>query len=639
MGDNLTTKVLKAHLVGGNLRPGEENLLKIDQVLMQDATGTMALMQFEQLGLDEIKPEFAIIYVDHNMLQLDYRNPEDHIFLQTCAQRYGIHYSRPGNGICHYVQLERFAKPGKILLGADSHTPTAGALGCLAVGAGGLDVAVALSGVPFQLETQKIVGVHLHGRLKPWVASKDVILEMLRRLSVKGGLGRIFEFTGEGVKTLNATARATICNMITELGATSGLFPADERVREFLELQDRPEDYSEWLPDPDATYDEEIEIDLGEIEPLIARPSNPDNVVPVREVAGLEVAQVCVGSSVNSSYEDLAVPAIILDGHILPPHLVMTVSPGSRQILDTISHSGVLEKYILAGARILEPACGPCVGMGQAPPSGKASVRTFNRNFPGRSGTADDQVYLCSPATAGATALRGVITDPRDLGEPPHIDIPKPHIRDFMVVKPLPPEERKKVTIIRGKNIVPPPKNVPLPESLEGEILIKLADNISTGAMAPDGAIVMADRSNVPALAQSTFKKEDPEFVPRAKKKQGGFILAGANYGQGSSREHAVLAPLHLGVRVVLAKGFARIHRRNLVHQGLLPVLITDEVYDSLSLGSRVRFPKIRQEIASGQPEVIIKAGKRSFRGRHDLNPREQKILLAGGLLNCLKDK
>jgi aconitate hydratase len=428
--------------------------------------------------------------------------------------------------------------------------------------------------------------------------------------------------------------------MITELGATSGLFPADERVREFLEYQGRPQDYLELLADEDATYDEEMEIDLSQIEPLIACPSNPDNVVPVREVAGLEVAQVCLGSSVNSWYEDLAIPALILAGRTLPPHLVMTVSPGSRQILDTIAHAGLLDNYILAGARILEPACGPCVGMGQAPPSGKPSVRTFNRNFPGRSGTIGDQVYLCSPATAGATALRGVITDPRDLGEFPCFEIPPlAHSGDKFIVKPPVPEERKKVNIIRGKNIVPPPKNVPLPESWEGEVLIKLADNISTGAMAPDGAIVMADRSNVPALAQFTFEKEDPEFVSRAKKKHGGFILAGANYGQGSSREHAALAPLHLGVRAVLAKGFARIHRRNLVHQGLLPVVISDEVYDSLSLGSRVRFPSIRQEIASGQPEVSIKAGRRTFRGRHNLNPREQKILLAGGLLNYLKEK
>lgn len=639
MGNNLTTKILKAHLREGTLRPGEENLFQIDQVLLQDATGTMAMLQFQQLGRDEVKPEFAIIYVDHNMLQLDHRNPEDHIFLQTCALRYGIHYSHPGNGICHYVHLERFAKPGKMLLGADSHTTTAGALGCLAVGAGGLDVAVALSGEPFELETQKVVGVHLSGELKSWVASKDIVLEMLRRLSVKGGVGRIFEFTGDGVKSLNATERATICNMITELGATSGIFPADERVREFLELQDRGEDYSEWLPDRDAAYDEVMEIDLDEIEPLIACPSSPDNVVPVRKVAGLKVAQVCVGSSVNSSYEDLAIPAMILDGHTLPPHLVMTVSPGSRQILDTITRDGILEKYILAGARILEPACGPCVGMGQAPPSGKPSVRTFNRNFPGRSGTVNDQVYLCSPATAGATALRGVITDPRDLGEPPRIEIPKPHIRDFMIDRPLPRGERKKVEIIKGKNILPPPQNVPLPERLEGEILIKLGDNISTGAMAPDGAIVMADRSNIPALAQYTFKKEDPEFADRARKKGGGFILAHDNYGQGSSREHAALAPLHLKVRAVLAKSFARIHRRNLIHQGLLPLLISDEIYDFLDLGSRVTLPGIRSEVASDQSDVTLKAEGKTFKLRHDYNPRERKIILAGGMLHYLKNK
>jgi aconitate hydratase len=637
MGDNLTTKILKAHLVEGSLKPDEENRFKIGQALLQDATGTMALLQFQELGLDEIKIDFGVIYVDHNMIQLDFRNPEDHTFLRTCALRYGLHFSRPGNGICHYVHLERFSTPGKTLIGADSHTPTAGALGSLAIGAGGLDVAVVLSGEPFQLETQKVVGVHLKGKLKPWVASKDVILEMLRRLSVKGGVGKIYEFTGKGVKTLNATERATICNMITELGATSGLFPADERVKEFLELQNRPEDYTEWLPDPDASYDEEMEIDLGKIEPLIACPSNPDNVVPVREIAGLEVAQVCVGSSVNSSYEDLAIPALILDGHLIPPHMTMTVSPGSRQILDTITHTGILEKYIMAGARLLEPACGPCVGMGQAPPSGKPSVRTFNRNFPGRSGTVDDKVYLCSPATAGATALKGVITDPRDLGDPPKIEIPKPHLGGFMIDKPLPPEERSKITIIRGKNIQPPPGHVPLPESFEGEILIKLPDNISTGSMAPDGCIVMADRSNIPALAEHTFKKEDAEFVARAKSKEGGFILAGINYGQGSSREHAALAPLHLGVKAVLAKGFARIHRRNLIDQGLVPILISNEIYNSLKLGSRVTFPKLRKEIASDKHEITVAVDGKEWKAEHDLNTREREIILAGGLLNYLK--
>lgn len=640
MGDNVTFKILRSHLVEGNLKPGEKNLLRIDQALMQDATGTMALMQYETLGLKEIAIPFAIVYVDHNMLQLDHCNPDDHLFLQTFTSRHGIHFSKPGNGICHQVNVERFAAPGLTLIGSDSHTPTSGALGCLAIGAGGLDVGVVLGGHPFGLTTPIVVRVLLKGKLSPWVASKDIILEMLRRLSVRGGVGKIYEFTGKGVKTLSVTQRATISNMITELGATSAVFPSDERTLEFLRLQKREGCFKPLEADPDAKYDEEMVIDLKKVVPLIACPSSPDNVLPVGDIAGKKVAQVCVGSSVNSWYEDLAIPALILKGNKLPSHLTMTVSPGSRQILDTIVHTGIYEHYLLAGARILEPACGPCVGMGQAPPSGEPSVRTFNRNFPGRSGTINDQVYLSSPATAGATALRGVITDPRTLGKPPRISQPRHYvIDDSMLIPPLPRDEREKVEVRRGPNIKPPPINVPLSDDVNGEILIKLGDNISTGAMAPDGAIVMAYRSNVPKIAEFTFRKEDPDFVRRAKEKKGGFILAGENYGQGSSREHAALAPLYLGVRAVLAMSFARIHRLNLVHQGLIPLIISRETYNDLKQGDSILFSGIRQEIEKGSKELTLKAGSKEYKARLEIDEEERRSILAGGLLNYLKGK
>lgn len=638
MGKSVTQKIFEAHLVSGHLKPGEENKIKVDHVLLQDATGTMASMQFEMLGLPHIRIEFAIIYIDHNMIQLDYRNPEDHLFLQGFAAKYGLHFSRPGNGICHQANTERFARPGKVLIGADSHTPTAGAVGCIAIGAGGLDAAIALGGHPFELETQKIVAVRLTGKLQPWVSSKDIILEMLRRYTVKGGLGKIYEFTGPSVGYLSVTQRATICNMITELGATTGIFPADEQTRKFLAMQKREDHFVEILPDPDARYDEEITIELDRLEPLIARPQNPDNVVPVREVAGTEVAQVCIGSCVNSWYENLAVPAAIIARDKVNPNVVMTVSPGSRQILDTIARSGVLLQLIHAGARILEPACGPCVGMGQAPPEGKASVRTFNRNFPGRSGTINDRVYLASPEVAGAAALKGVITDPRELGEPPAITIPEPVIDDSMILTPPPPEKSSAIVIQRGRNIQPPPAQKPLEESLKGLVLIYLGDDISTGSMAPDGVIVMADRSNVAALAKYTFMKEDSEFANRAKEWDGGFIVAGNNYGQGSSREHAVLAPKHLGVRGVLAKSYARIHRRNLINHGLITLVIDDDIYKTLKVGTALSFPSIKKELEEGKPAVTMVVGKKKYQVEHRLNKRETQLILFGGILNWLKE-
>jgi predicted aconitate hydratase len=637
MQGTMTGKILEAHLVEGRLDAGEEVALGIDQTLLQDATGTMACMEFEALGLQEVKVDLAVQYVDHNMLQFDHRNADDHLFLQTFAAKHGIRFSRAGNGICHQVHTERFARPGATLLGADSHTPTSGACGSIAIGAGGLEVALAMAGQPLRMPVPVVVGVHLDGELPPWVAAKDLILWLIRTYTVKGGLNRIFEFTGPGVTNLSVTRRATVCNMITELGGTTAIFPSDEQTRRFLRRQRREDQWVELGADPDASYDEEVHVDLSTLEPLIAKPSQPDNVVPVEQVTGTPVFQVCFGSSVNSWYEDLAITAAVLDGHHLPPTTVGTVSPGSRQILTTITRSGILEKLERAGVRILEPACGPCVGIGQAPPTGKASVRTFNRNFKGRSGTVDDQVYLASPATTAATGLHGRITDPRTLGDPPTIDDPEPVVDDFMILDPAPPAERERIEIIRGPNIKQPPIPPPLPDDMTGQVLIVLGGNVSTGSMAPDGAIVMADRSNVAAIAEYTFMKEDPAFVQRAKAWHGGFIVAGENYGQGSSREHAALAPLQLGVRGVLAQGFARIHRRNLIAQGLVPLYIDADVHDRLQVGDRLAIHGLKDAVTNGADEVEVQVeSKEPFRARLDLSPRERQVVVAGGVLNQL---
>jgi aconitate hydratase len=639
MAQNIVQKILAEHLVSGTLTAGEPISYRMDQVLLQDATGTMAWMEFEQLGVDRVQVPLVVQYVDHNMIQIDYKNPEDHFFLQTMAAKYGSVFSRPGNGICHYVHLERFARPYATLVGSDSHTTTAGALGSFALGIGGLDAAVAMAGYAFELECPSVVRVVLENELREWVSAKDVILEMLRRLSVKGGINKAFAFDGPGVPTLSATERATISNMILELGATAGVFPADERCRTFLDSQQRSDDFRELLPDPGCSYDEEMVIDLATLEPLIALPSNPDKVVPVREVAGTKVAQVCVGSSVNSSYADLALPAAMVKDRGVHPDLDMTVSPGSRQILKTIASSGVLADYVVAGARLLEPACGPCVGMGQAPPEELPSVRTMNRNFPGRSGTDNDRVYLASPATAGAAALTGVITDPRDLGMPfPRFDVPEPEIEDVLLLEPPPPEEAKKVTVFRGRNIKPPPAAPDLAESLEGRVLIVLGDDVSTGSMSPDGVLVMQERSNIPAIAEYCFRKEDPDFVRRAKEWGGGFIVARDNYGQGSSREHAALAPLQLGVRAVFVKGIHRIHRRNLINNGIVPILIDDDVHRAASIGDRWRLPDIRREIEHGSETAAIDAGAAGrLQGSLRLNAAERQLLLDGGLLRHLK--
>ncbi len=642
MPDNLTRKIIAAHLADGERNPGEEISLRIDQGLLQDTTGTMAFLQLEELGIDRIKIPFAIVYVDHNVLAIDFKNPDDHLFLRTFAQRHGIHFSRPGTGICHYVHMERFAVPGQILLGADSHTVMAGSVGMLAIGAGGLDVAVALAGHPFVLAMPKVVEVRLVGALSPWVQAKDIILELLRRRDVKGGVGRIFEFTGPGARTLSVPQRGTICNMIAELGATTGIFPSDERTREWLEGQRRPGDWKALGADAGAAYDETEVIDLSTLEPLIAKPSSPGNVVPVREVAGIEVQQVCVGSSVNSGYEDLAIVAEVLRDKTISPDVFMTVTPGSKQILDTIADSGAYQTLIAAGARMLEPACGPCVGMGQAPPSGSVSVRTFNRNFPGRSGTDDDQVYLCSPTTAAATALRGVITDPRDLGAEPKLAAATmdPTVDDRNILPPPPPEVAATIRVIKGPNIQPPPPQVPLPDTLGGEVIIKLGDNVSTGDLSPDGAVVMALRSNVNAIAEFTLRRFDKDFPHRARERGGGFIVAGQNYGQGSSREHAALAPKALGIRAVVAQSFARIHRRNLVAQGIPPlVFVNEKDLERVAQGDAWTIGGLRAALESEREDetVVARSAGGEIKLRASFLPSEKRTLLAGGLLAELR--
>ena len=637
---NLTRKILARHLSAGDLVPGEEIDLAVDQILIEDATGSMTALQFEALGAERAAVPLAVMYVDHNVLQIDDKNMDEHRYLQSFSARYGVLYSRPGNGISHYIHLERFARPGELLVGADSHSTMAGALGMFAVGAGGLDVAVAMAGYGLSLECPEVVGVELRGELPAWVQSKDIILELLRRYGVRGGVGRIFEFTGGGVSSLSVTDRGTICNMITELGATAAVFPSDERTREWLAAQRRQGDYSPLAADPGASYDEDEVIDLSELEPLIAKPTSPGNVVPVREVAGTQTVQVCVGSSVNSSYEDLATAAAVLRENIVHSRVEMTVTPGSRQILDTISRSGVYQDLVAAGARMLEPVCGPCIGVGQAPSAGVPSVRTFNRNFPGRSGTAGDQVYLCSPATAAATALRGEIADPRELGAPPAIaPAPSdPAIDDSQILDPPPPGDAQSVEIVRGPNIVPPPEGQPLPETLEGRITIVVEDDVSTGDMAPDGALGMSLWSNIPECAKYMFRRQDPDFHDRALE-WGGFIVGGHNYGQGSSREHAALAPLYLGIRAIVAKSFARIHRRNLIGQGILPLLFADEEdYERVNQGDALKIEGVREVVEGGETGLVVKGdagGGIKLEAR--LLPNEREILLVGGMLKYLR--
>ena len=638
---NLVRKLLSGRLLAGELAPGEEIDLAVDQILIEDATGSMTALQFEELGVNRVDVPLAVMYVDHNVLQIDDKNMDEHRYLQTFSARYGIHYSRPGNGISHYVHLERFAKPGEVLVGADSHSTMGGAAGMFAIGAGGLDVAVAMAGYGFTLECPKIVGLELRGELPDWVQSKDIILELLQRYGVRGGSGRVFEFMGEGVAALSVTERGTICNMITELGATAAIFPSDERVREWLETQGREDHFAELSADEGAPYDETEIVDLSELEPLIAKPHSPGNVSPVSEVAGTRTVQVCVGSSVNSSYEDLATVGAVLKDAIVHPSIEMTVTPGSRQILDTISKGGVYRDLVAAGARMLEPVCGPCIGVGQAPSAGEPSVRTFNRNFPGRSGTAGDEVYLCSPATAAATALKGEISDPRTLGDPPEITPASadPEMDDRQILAPPPPDEAQSVEVVRGPHIVPPPEGEPLAETLEGRVLIVIEDDVSTGDMAPDGALGMSLWSNIPECAKYMFRRQDPEFHDRALEWGGGFIVGGHNYGQGSSREHAALSPLHLGVHTVVAKSFARIHRQNLIGQGILPLALADEDdYDKARQGDTWKIEGAREAVESGGTELAAKSESgEEIKLEARLLPRERRVLLAGGMLKYLR--
>ncbi|GJQ48645.1 MAG: aconitate hydratase [Candidatus Kuenenia stuttgartiensis] len=640
MGKNIVQKILSSHLVSGRLKAKTEIAIVIDQTLTQDATGTMAYLQFEAMGLPGVKTKLSVSYVDHNMLQAGFENFDDHLFLQSFASKYGIYYSKPGNGICHQVHLERFAVPGGTLLGSDSHTPTCGGLGMLSIGAGGLDVAIAMAGGSFYFSMPEIVLVKLSGALSPWVTAKDVILELLRRLTVKGGVGKIFEYGGEGVKTLTVTERATITNMGAELGALTSIFPSDAQTKKYLKMQGREDVWQPLKASANAQYDETVEIDLSSLEPMVARPHSPDNVCKVREIQGTMVHQVCIGSCTNSSYHDLMVAAAMLKGKKVHPDVSLTISPGSRQVLEMISKNGALTDIIAAGARILDVACGPCIGMGQAPPSGGVTVRTFNRNFEGRSGTLDAKVYLVSPETAVITAIRGVISDPRDYDMPIIIKDPKTFLIDDSMIIP-PSENPAQVTIIRGPNIKPLPKKEPMPDTLQGEVLLKLGDNITTDHIMPAGAKVLPLRSNIPAISEFVFEKVDKEFAKRAKEKGGGFLVGGINYGQGSSREHAALAPMYLGVKAVIAKSFARIHRSNLVNFGILPLTFTEENdYLVLDQGDSLELVDIKKQLKSGGILVVHNRTKnKEIKVTHLLSSREIDILFAGGLLNYQAQK
>jgi aconitate hydratase len=642
MAKNLATKILEAHLVEGELVPGREIALKIDHTLLQDATGTMAMLEFMAMGVERVKVELAAQYIDHNLLQTDNKNADDHVFLMTAAQKYGIHLSKPGNGVSHQVHLERFGAPGKTMLGADSHTTSAAGLAMIAIGAGGLDVALAMAGHPFHLPCPKIWGVKLTGRLSPWVSAKDVILEMLRRHTVKGGVGKIIEYYGPGVATLSATDRAIIGNMGAELGATTSVFPSDQRTLEFLIAQGRGDVWQELSADPDAVYDEYEEIDLSTVEPLIACPSSPGNVVPVREIEGLKVDQVIVGSSANSAFRDLMTVCRILDGRRVAPQVSFNVNPGSRQVLENVVAQGGFMMLLLAGAQVHQPGCLGCIGMGQAPGTNQVSLRTFPRNFPGRSGTKNDRVYLCSPETAAASGIFGVVTDPRKLGELmpwPAVENPaKYELDDSSIIFPLVAEDAGKVEIITGPNIVPFPEFEALPDELAAEVIIKVADNISTDTIMPAGNKVLPFRSNIPAISQFVFEQLDPEFPKRASEKGNGAVIAGENYGQGSSREHAALAPRYLGIRAKIAKSFARIHKANLINFGILPLTFRDPAdYDLVKQGDRVLFPGVRALVASGAREIPVRVDGREIMTLLEVSDRERQDILAGGTLNYVR--
>lgn len=631
-------KILESHLVSGRLEPGEEIGIGIDQTLTQDATGTMAFLQFEALGLDRVRTELSVSYVDHNTLQAGPESANDHRYLQSAAARYGVYFSRPGNGICHQVHLERFAMPGKTLLGSDSHTPTAGGIGMLGIGAGGLDVAAAMAGEPFYLLCPVVLGVRLKGKLRGWASAKDVILELLRRLSVKGGVGKVLEYFGPGVSALSVPERATIANMGAELGATSSVFPSDVRTHDFLKQQGREDSWRALQADEGAEYDEVIEVDLSALEPMVACPHMPDRVVPVRQVAGLEVDQVCIGSCTNSSLADLLTVAKILAGRRVHPAVSLAIAPGSRQVLLAAARLGVLDIFLQAGARVLEPACGPCIGMGQAPASGAVTVRSFNRNFKGRAGTPDAQIYLASPAVCAWAAVAGEFVAPEDMGEPPAIALPEQlPVDDSLIIPPPDEEEARRTEVWRGPTIAPVPTRGPLEDEMEGEVLLVVGDNITTDDILPAGAQVLPLRSNIPAIAEYVFCRIDPDFAARARAAGGGFVVGGENYGQGSSREHAALAPMYLGVKAVLALSFARIHWQNLINFGILPLTIPREVYEGLKQGARLRIERVREGVRAGKVEISQVGTGRRFSAVVQAEGRQVEILLAGGRLNYVR--
>jgi aconitate hydratase len=641
---NLTHKILKNHLLEGRLAPDEEIAIRIDHTLLQDATGTLAMLEFESLGIEGARAELCAQYIDHNLLQTDTKNADDHIYLQTACQRYGIHCSRPGNGVSHQVHMERFGVPGKTLLGADSHTPGAAGVSMLAIGAGGVDVALAMAGRPYYLRCPRVLGVRLVGELRPWVSAKDVILEMLRRYHVKGGVGKIVEYYGPGVATLSASDRMVIGNMGTEMGATTSVFPSDGRTRRFLEAQGRAGAWTELGPDDGAEYDEYDEIDLATVEPLIALPSSPGNVVPVRQVTGLKVDQALIGSSANSGFRDFQISAKILEGRRVHPETVLFINPGSRQILENMLHFGIVMPLVQAGARVYEPGCLGCIGMGQAPGTGQVSLRTVPRNFPGRSGVMGDKIYLCSPETAAASALNGVITDPRDLSAStayPRLEEPEKYIvDDSSIIFPLPLEERQSIRVIRGPNIHPFPSLEPLREDFGGEVVIKLGDNVSTDAILPAGNNILPLRSNIDAISEFVFSQVDPDFARRCRAAGQAVVIGGENYGQGSSREHAALAPRYLGVRVKIVKSFARIHRANLGNFGIVFLIFKDPAdHDLFRVGAKILIPKIRERIAAGETEIPVEVDGRKVITLLEATSRQRQYLLAGSALNFVRQQ
>lgn len=641
MGYTIAQKIIKNHLLSGNMTVGSEIGLKIDQTLTQDATGTMAYLEFEAMGIDRVKTELSVAYIDHNTLQTGFENADDHRFIQSVAKKRGLRFSRPGNGICHQVHLERFGIPGKTLIGSDSHTPTGGGIGMLAMGAGGLDVAVAMGGGAYYITMPKMVRVNLTGKLQPWVAAKDIILKVLQIMSVKGGVGKIVEYGGEGVKTLSVPERATITNMGAELGATTSIFPSDDITRAFLKAQGREKDWIELSADDDAVYDEIIDIDLNELVPLAAMPHMPDNVKSCREIGKIHIDQVCIGSCTNSSLMDMLKVAAILKGKTVCPSVSLSIAPGSKQVLNMLALDGALSDMIDAGARILESACGPCIGMGQSPNSKGVSLRTFNRNFEGRSGTADAGIYLVSPEVAAASALTGVLTDPRELGEMPEIEMPDEFIiNDNMIAMPASVEDADSVEVMYGPNIKPFPKTETMPEDITAKAVLKVGDNITTDHIMPAGAKILPYRSNIPYLSNFCFKQCDEKFAEHCKAAGKGIIIGGANYGQGSSREHAALVPLYLGIKAVITKSFARIHCANLVNAGIIPFTFANENdYDKISVNDELCLEGIRESIANGTDVTLknLTTGE-SYKLDYQLSERQRDILLAGGLLDYTRE-